>query len=103
MNIGVNLRIITYRIYLEQNMKPALEENCYSGNADFFCPGKRRFRNVFESYRFMPFQTQFEGKNVVFPFSQSQGTDKNPVYCFKQSSLPFILLTNQQPFQAKCV
>ena len=36
MNIGVNLRIITYRIHLEQNMKPALEENCYSGNADFF-------------------------------------------------------------------
>ena len=30
----------------------------------FYCP-KRRFRIVFESYRFMPFQMPFEGKNGV--------------------------------------
>ena len=62
-----------------------------------------RFRIV--SFRFMPFQTPFEVKkrrlNGVFPFSQSQGIDKNAVYRFKRSSLSFILLTNQQPFQAK--
>ena len=49
----------------------------------------------------MPFQTPFEGKIGVFPFSQSQGIDKNAVYRFKRSSLSFILLSNQQPFQAK--
>ena len=53
----------------------------------------------------MPFQTPFEGKkrrlNSVFPFIQSQGIDKNAVYRFKWSSLSFILLTNQQPFQVK--
>ena len=37
----------------------------------------------------------------VFPFSQSQSIEKNAVYHFKRSSLSFILLTNQQPFQAK--
>ena len=64
-----------------------------------------RFRIVFESYRFMPFQLPFEEKkrclNGVFSFSQSQGIDKNAVYRFKRSSLSFILLTIQQPFQAK--
>ena len=30
----------------------------------FFCP-KLRFRTIFESYRFMPFQTPSEGKNSV--------------------------------------
>ena len=64
-----------------------------------------RFRMVFESYRLMPFETPFEGKkrrlNGVFPFSQSQGIDKNAVYRFKRSSLSFILLTNQQPLHVK--
>ena len=59
-----------------------------------------RFRIVFESYRFMPFQEKTAFKRR-FTFSQSQGIDKNAVYHFKRSSLLFILLTNQQPFQAK--
>ena len=52
----------------------------------------------------MPFQTPFEEKtplNGVFPFSQSQGIDKNAVDRFKRSSLSCLLLTNQQPFQEK--
>ena len=40
----------------------------YSGNADFFLSKtafSNRLRIVFESYRFMHFQTPFEGKNCV--------------------------------------
>ena len=62
------------------------------------------FRIVFESYRFMPFYAVSNAvwrKQRRFPFSQSQGIDKNAVYRFKLSSLSLILLTNQQPFQAK--
>ena len=49
----------------------------------------------------MPFQTPFLEKNGFFSFSQSQGIDENAIYRFKRSSLAFILLTNQQPFQGK--
>ena len=52
------------RIKVTQSKITYCQKRVYSGNADLFCP-KRRFRTVFESYRFMPFQTPFEGKNGV--------------------------------------
>ena len=69
---------------------------------------KRRFRTVFVSFsnrivlcRFKRPLKEKRRLNGVFPFSQSQGIDKNAVYRFKRSNLSFILLTNQLPFQAK--
>ena len=59
----------------------------------FFCP-KRRFRIVFDSYRFMPFQTPFEGKkkrrlNGVFLSANHKALIKTP---FIVSDGPFYRL-----------
>ena len=70
----------------------------YSGNADFFVQ-----IGVFVSFSSRIVLCRFKRRlkkkkrrlNGVFPFSQSQGIDKNAVYRFKRSSLSFILLTNQ--------
>ena len=74
----------------------------------FVCP-KRRFRAVFVSFPnhivLCRFKRRLKEKTVFkrrFPFSQSQGINKNAVYRFKRSRLSFILLSNQQPFQVKC-
>ena len=81
--------------------------DAYSGNADFFVqngvfvPFSYRFRIVSFYAVSNAVWRKKRRWNGVFPFSQSQGTDKNVVYRFKRSSLSFILLTNQQPFQVK--
>ena len=74
----------------------------------FFLQTKRHFRTVFVSFsnrivlcRFKRRSKEKRRSNGAFPFSQSQGIDKNAVYCFKRCSLSFILFTNQQPFQVK--
>ena len=79
----------------------------FSGNADFFVqngvfvPFSYRFRIV-SFYAVSNAVWRIKRRlNGVFPFSQSQGIDKNAVYRFKRSNLSFILLTNQQPVQAK--